>query len=119
MNKKGFTLIELLVTIILIAVIMTLVLPAAFKTSQKNKIKLYHEYENMMVEYARVNPLNVEETIDLEDLEELDRVKAECIGYVLINHATTPEQYQAYISCGNQYETEGFDEEFKASKGLT
>lgn len=112
MNKKGFTLIELLVTIILIGIIMTIVLPSAFKSSNENRIKLYKEYEKMMIEYARVSELNSENIINLNNLEELGRVKNECIGYVTINHGIVPNEYNAYISCGDDYETEGFDETY-------
>lgn len=116
MNNKGFTLIELLVNIVIIAVIMTMVLPSAIRVSRKNQKRIYIEYENMMVEYARISELNSEILIDLDDLEELDKVKSECIGYVTINHEIVPNQYKAYISCDNKYETEDFDQEFKASK---
>ena len=116
MNNKGFTLIELLANIVIIAVIMTMVLPSAIRVSRKNQKRIYAEYENMMVEYARINELNTLDLIDLDDLEELEKVKSECIGYVTINHEIVPNQYKAYISCGNKYETEDFDQEFKASK---
>ena len=112
MNNKGFTLIELLINIVLIALIMGMVLPAALKENRKNQKRIYIEYENMMVEYARVSPLNSEDSIDLENLEELEKVKRECIGYVQINHDSEPNEYKAYISCGDKYETEGFDQTF-------
>ena len=118
MNNKGFTLIELLANIVLIAVIMTMVLPSAIRTSRKNQKRIYREYENMMVEYAKINELNILDMIDLDDLEELDKVKGECIGYVTINHEIEPNEYKAYISCGNSYETENFSQEFKTSKGI-
>ncbi len=109
MNKKGFTLVELLATIVIIALIMTLVMPSATKISKNNKTKIYLEYEKMMIEYAKVSKLNNQNTIDLFDLEELDKIKNECIGYVAINHTTTPYQYSAHISCGDQYTSEVFD----------
>ena len=117
MNNKAFTIIELLSAIIIISIIMALVFPAAFNVRKKNKTRIYTEYENMMVEYARISPLNKEDIIDLADLEELDRVKRECIGYVTIDHESEPNEYKAYISCGDDYETEGFNQEFKTSKG--
>lgn len=112
MNKKGFTLVELLATIIIIAIIMTLVLPSAFRVSNNNKLKIYEEYEKVMVEYAMVSELNSRNKIKLTELEELEKVKSECSGYVLINHNSSPVLYTAYISCGDQYETEGFDSSY-------
>ena len=109
MNNKGFTLIELLVNIVLIALIMAMILPSALRENRKNQKRIYAEYENMMVEYARINELNTLDLIDLMDLEELEKVKKECIGYVTIDHETEPNQYKAYISCPPSYETEGFD----------
>ena len=109
MNNKGFTLIELLVNIVLIALIMAMILPSALRENRKNQKRIYAEYENMMVEYARINELNTLDLIDLMDLEELEKVKNECIGYVTIDHEIEPNQYKAYISCPPSYETEGFD----------
>lgn len=109
MNKNGFTLIEVLATIIIIAIIMSLVFPAALRVSKNNKTKIYGEYEKMMVEYAKVSPLRNRDVINLLELEELDKVKRECIGYVTISHSENNTTYTAYISCGEQYETEGFD----------
>lgn len=106
--NKGFTLIELLATIVIISIIMTIVLPSAVRVSKNNQTRIYEEYEKMMVEYAKVSPLNNQDTINLNDLEELEKVKNECVGYVTINHNVTPNTYKAYISCGNNYETEGF-----------
>ena len=82
MNKKGFTLIELLITIVIISIIMGIVFPLAMKVSIENKYRIYHEYERMMEEYALVSPLKGQATIDLDDLEELDKVKNECAGFV-------------------------------------
>ena len=109
MNKKGFTLIELLATIIIIAIIMTLVLPSALKVRRKNQNKIYNEYEQMMVEYAKISPLNNQDLIDLIDLEELDKVKQECSGYVEIDHSTLIPTYTPYITCGDQYTTQNYN----------
>lgn len=111
MNKKGFTLVELLATIVLISLIMIIIMPAASKIERNNKLKIYKEYENMMVEYAKVSKLNSQTTINLMELDELEKVKNECVGYVSINHSTTPNQYTAYISCSDQYTTQDFDEQ--------
>lgn len=109
MDKKGFTLIELLATIVIIAIIMALVMPSAIRVSKNNKQRIYQEYENMMVEYAKVSDLNINDTIDLIDLEELDKVKNECSGYVEIDHTVIPPVYKAYISCGDQYTTGNYN----------
>ena len=110
MNKNGFTLIELLATIVIIAIIMALVMPSATRVSHNNKQRIYQEYEQMMIEYAMVNDLNVNNGIMLNDLAELDKVKSECVGYVTINHGVIPPEYKAYISCTDQYTTEGYDD---------
>lgn len=109
MDKKGFTLVELLATIVIIAIIMTLVVPSAEKVSRNNKVKIYKEYEKMMVEYAKISELNKQNLINLNDLEELEKVKNECVGYVQINHSTVPVTYTPYISCTDQYTTQNFN----------
>lgn len=109
MNKNGFTLVELLATIIIIGLIMVFVMPSAARVSRNNKKRIYSEYENMMVEYAKINENNSEDVINLYDLEELENVKNECLGYVTINHSTTPSTYHAYIDCGEEYKTTGYD----------
>ncbi len=103
MNKKGFTLVELLATIVIIAIIMSLVLPSVMKVSDNNKKRIYKEYENMMVEYAKISYLNDQDLIDLIDLDELEKVKNECSGYVEIDHSTPIPTYTPYITCGDQY----------------
>lgn len=105
MNRKGFTLVELLATIVIIAVVMGFVFPSAIRYSTENKYRMYHEYEKMMEEYALVNPLKGAETINLDDLEELDKVKDECDGYVSLI-SSDPIKYKAHITCGNNYQTD-------------
>ncbi len=100
MNKSGFTLVELLATIVVIAIVMSIVMPSASRVSRKNKKRIYQEYENMMVEYAKVSPLNKNDSIDLFELDELDNVKKECTGHVSIDHSVDPPKYQAFIDCG-------------------
>jgi prepilin-type N-terminal cleavage/methylation domain-containing protein len=109
MNKKGFTLVELLAVIVIIALIMTMIMPSVSKVRSSNKTRIYSEYETMMTEYARISELNTQNTIDLSDLDELDKVKNECTGYVTINHSNTPATYQAYINCGEEYQTSGYN----------
>ena len=108
MNRKGFTLIELLATIVIIAIIMSLVFPAASKMKKDNEGKICDEYHKMMIEYARVNKKNNEDYIDLNELDELNKVKSDCDGYVIIDHTINPVSYKAYISCNNGCVDEDF-----------
>lgn len=110
MNKKGFTLIELLAVIVIISIILMIIYPSITKTSEENKEKLYQGYEKMMIEYAMVSSKRNQSIIKLNDLEELDKVKKECKGYVEINHDVTPNTYKAYIKCDDKYQTKGFIE---------
>ena len=112
MNKKAFTLIELLATIVIIAIIMALVMPSATRVSRNNRDRIYKEYENMMIEYAKISDLNVNDSIDLIDLAELDKVKNECSGYVTINHDVIPPEYEAFLTCGDQYTTNEYNPNF-------
>ena len=114
MNKKGFTLIELLATLVIIVIVMGIVLPSASRISQENQEKIYHEYENMMEEYAIVSPLKGQDIIKLSELEELTKVKNDCVGYVKLTN-TNPINYEAYIKCpkcglDSKYKTTLFDE---------
>ncbi len=108
-SKKGFTLIEMLAVIVIIAIIMALVLPTATRVRNNNKTRIYKEYESMMVEYAKVNELNYQDSIDLIDLDELEKVKNECSGYVEIDHSTNPPTYASFITCGDEYTTDNYD----------
>lgn len=109
MNKKGFTLMELLAAIVIIGVVLMIVYPEISKISKKNSDDLYKSYENMMVEYAMVSQLKNNTIIKLSELEELVQIKKECKGYVTINHNVTPNDYKAYIRCGDKYKTTGYD----------
>lgn len=109
MNKKGFTLIELLAVIVIIAIIMTMIMPSASRVNRNNKKRIYSEYENMMIEYAKVSDLNNQNIINLDDLNELERVKDECDGYVQINHSVIPATYSAHIKCTDQYTSSVYD----------
>ena len=107
MKKRGFTLIELLATIVIIGFIMGIVLPSAIRISRENKEEIYKTYEQMIEEYAAVSKYKDQYYIELEDLEELDKVKNECEGYVLIDHEESVLDYKAYIKCTDQYKTRG------------
>lgn len=106
MNKKGFTLIEVLAVIVVMALVLMLVFPSLYKIQNSNSEKKYQTYEDMMVEYAKVSKYNNQSIITLNNLDELQDVKKECSGYVTI----TGNIYKAYISCGNKYETDGYEE---------
>lgn len=102
MNKKGFTLVELLATIVIIALIMSIVLPSATKVSRENKYEMCEAYKQMMVEYAKTNIKTNQYYIELEDLEELEKVKSDCNneGYVTIDYDENGNQvYEAHLSC--------------------
>ena len=117
-NKKGFTLVELLATIIVIGLIMALILPSATRLSNENKETIYHTYEEMVEEYAAVSEYKNQYYIDIDDLDELSKVKNECTGYVLIDHETSPNNYKAYLSCGEQYQTEGYADSATSTKTI-
>lgn len=109
MGKQGFTLIELLITIVIIGLIMGLILPSASRMSRDNQNRLYLEYENMMVEYAKINPRKSQNIICLRNLDELHAVKRDCHGYVEINHTVMPEEYVAYVTCNGVYSSHGYN----------
>lgn len=115
MNKKGFTLIEVLVSLVIMALIMMIILPSVTRVSRENKLKIYEEYEKMMVEYAKISDKKNNNAIRLTDLEELDKVKNDCSGYVTITHSTPPV-YKAYIKCGEYFtkysESDKYSESF-------
>lgn len=109
MNKKAFTLTEILTVIVIIAIILGIVFPTISKIVNDNKEDMYKDYEKMMVEYAKLSDLKDQNIILLSELDELDKIKRECTGYVSINHSSTPIEYKAYISCDNVYKTAGYD----------
>lgn len=109
MNNKGFTLIELLATLVIIVIVMGIILPSASRVSSENKEKIYAEYKKMMVEYALVSSLKGQDVIKLSELEELSKVKRDCIGYVKLI-SSNPINYEAHIKCVknmNNYNPEG------------
>ena len=116
MNKKGFTLIELLATIVIITFIMGIVLPSATRVSKENQGKMCSAYENMMEEYAQTSTLKDQYFIELSDLEELDKVKKDCTGYVTIDYSVNPPKYNAHISCSNGCKTVDYIENVEQEK---
>ena len=124
-NKNAFTLVELLATIVLIALIMGLVLPSAMRVSKENENRMCEEYANMMEEYAAVSQYKDNYYINLNQLDELSKVKDDCSrttecpdcgGYVFVDHATTPVTYKAYISCKSGCSTEGYNASIESTK---
>lgn len=109
MNKNGFTLVELLTVIVIISLVLMIIYPSVTKILQRNSNEMYESYEKMMVEYAQISPLNGNSIIKLANLDELDKVKKECKGYVTIDHSVTPNVYKAYISCEGKYQTIGYN----------
>ena len=109
MNRKGFTLVELLAVIVIISMIMMVVYPSISKMQKKTGLELYKSYEKMMVEYATVSSYKENEIIQLDELiqeeNSLQEIKNFCSGYVLHND----NDYKAYIDCGTDYKTEGFN----------
>ncbi len=102
LNKKGFTLVEVLTVIVVISLIMMISFPALLKIINRNNEELYKSYEKLMVEYAKVSPYKNRNRIYLNELEGLEEIQEKCsVGYVDINHATTPVVYNAYIECGD------------------
>lgn len=108
MKNKGFTLIELLAVIVILTVLMMVVMPSINKMIKSNNEKKYSNYEQMMIEYAIIDKDKIgdDNKIYLNELQELNDVKKECTGYVLYDN----NQYSAYISCGDKYQTTGYVE---------
>ena len=110
MNNKGFTIIELLASIVIIAIIMLIVIPKLSEDEDKKNETLYHAYEDMFEEYARFSKNKDDDYIMLGDIEELEQVKDNCTGYA-VNDGSS-KNYKAYISCGDNYKTDGYDENY-------
>ena len=109
MNKKGFTLMEVLTVIVVITLIMMIVLPTLGNINKNNNEELYKTYEKMVVEYALASPLKGQEVIKLSELKELKKVNDECDGYAYLE-SSNPITYKAYIKCGNNPPTDGYNE---------
>jgi len=113
MNKKGFTVVEVLAVMIILGLLMLLVVPSINKLMKDNDEKKYSTYEKMMEEYAKVHPDRMRGIVYLSQLDNLDEVKKNCDGYVLVHPYYNI--YDAYITCGengDKYETLGFDDRY-------
>ena len=106
MNKKGFTLIELLTVIVIIGIIMTFAFPSITGMINNNKQKQYESYEKSMSEYTKAYFEDNDGIIGLEELKQVGLLGLDddCIGYVVID-----DNYKAYLKCGDEWETNGFN----------
>lgn len=105
MNKKGFTLIELLATMALMTIIMSFAIPSILGMMNDNKKEKYQAYERSSVEYAKAYFEDETTVVGLSALREHGLTfTEECTGYVSMR------EKKAYIKCGDEYETEGYDE---------
>ena len=73
MNRKGFTLMELLAVIVIIAIIMALVFPAASRLRRNNENKICVDYHNMMIEYAKSSIKDDEELMKIMKIWKVER----------------------------------------------
>lgn len=97
--KKGFTLTELLVSIVIITMLLMVVLPTINGIMNKNNDELCSSYKEMVIEYAMVSDKKENDTINLDDLDGLDKVKKECTGYISVDKTTTPYTYTPHLTC--------------------
>lgn len=106
MNKKGFTLVELLAVVVIMALIMAFAFPAISGMIKGSNEKKYEAYERSMMEYAKAYYDGTSEIIGLSSLKSkgLSGIDDKCIGYVDGNN-----KYRAYIKCGDDYQTSGFN----------
>ena len=112
MNNKAFTLIEVLSTIVIMGIITLVVVPLISRKGYENQQTLYHEYENMIEEYAKFGQIyGNDDHINLADIPELSKISDECDGYAVIDHDNN-DNYKAYISCSDKYKTDGYDEKY-------
>lgn len=106
MNKKGFTLVELLAVVIIMSLIMAFAFPAITSIINSNNQKKYEAYEKSMTEYAKAYFDDSRSTIGLTSLKKqgLTGIEESCIGYV-----DASNNFKAYLKCGENYKTEGFN----------
>ena len=106
MNKKGFTLVELLAVMVIMALIMSFAFPAISGMISGSNQKKYEAFEKSMTEYAKAYYEDSNSIIGLSSLKQkgLTGIDKNCIGYVDSNN-----DYKAYISCGSDYKTSGFN----------
>ncbi len=110
MNQKAFTLTELLVSMVIITMLLMIALPTINNIINRNNDELYSSYEDMVEEYAKISSQKDNDRILLSDIDGIDRVIQECTGYVLVDKTTSPYTYNAFIKCGNKYQTENYIE---------
>lgn len=106
LDEKGFTLVELLATMVIMGIIMALAFPSIRTMIEGNKRKQYESFEKSMSEYAKAYFEEENGIIGLTSLKQagLTGIDEECVGYVLLS-----DNYKAYLKCGDNWETSGFD----------
>ena len=129
--KKGFTLVELLAVIVILAVILVIAIPQVLKVVDNSRKSAYIKNEQMVENVAKTYlasnsgkaPANeghitivalsqlqennlIGQIIDVKDKQTI------CTGYVLIiNLGNNEYDYQPYLNCGENYQTEGYTAE--------
>lgn len=105
-NNQAFTLVELLAVIVVMSLIMMLAFPSITGMIENSNRKKYEAYERSMQEYAKAYYEDAETIIGLSSLKAkgLTGIDQECIGYV-----DPTLNYQAYLKCGDDYQTDDFN----------
>ncbi len=115
MDKKGFTLVEILASIIIILIILLLVFPTVRNMFNRNRIKIWEENENRLIEAAKkylvMKPIQfspdgsviITKEQLIEEISDLDEPDTICDGYVLVTVIGNNEIFTPHISCENGY----------------
>ena len=131
MSKRGFTLIELLAVIVILAVILIIAIPQVLKAVDNSRKSAYIKNEQMVVNVAQTYlasnsgkaPVNeghitvvslsqLQENNLIGDIKDVRDKQTICTGYILIiNIGSNEYDYQAYLNCGENYQTEGYTTE--------